>query len=141
MSQLCTELPGKDGKVLCSGQSKIALQGARIRPKETLNNTVFTVFQDIPCMPPGASIPSKNCQERVNNGVIQLFSTQLFLWFAAIGAERLDSAQCTHCSWERGKAVLSALPVINQTRRESRLPARVVREYLNKASIIHCFPQ
>ena len=78
-----------------AGQSKIALQGAVTDPEDPSRITLFSWFPVVSsvlrCMPPGASIPSRSCQEQCFPPNKAVFSTQLFLWFAPTLAESLDS--------------------------------------------------
>ena len=93
------------GKQWFSGKDKIALQGARIRPEDTLRITLFSLISRIlrfpPCMPPGKPILFSSCQEAVKYSVKQCISASLFLWFVDTLAESLTSGHCTHCSENR----------------------------------------
>ena len=83
-------------------------------------------------MPLRASFPFNNCQEAVKYSVKQCISAMLFLWFASTGASCLDSVHCTHCSGIHCSQRVPRVPIINQSRQESRLSARVTRKHGNK---------
>ena len=121
-------------------KDKIALQGAGNRPRGVLRITLFSVFSSVlrvsRCMPPGASFPSRSCQERVKYSGKQCKTAPLFLWFDCIGASCLDSCHCTHCSENHGFKHVPRVSIMNQTGRESRLSARVAGKHVNKGSII-----
>ena len=91
-------------------------------------------------MPPGALFPFNYCQERVIYGVIQLFSTLLFLWFRSTLAESLTSRQCTHCNEKQCFQRVPRVPIINQSCAGLRCSARVTLQDVNKVVNKQCFP-